>query len=238
MPLSPTASQIGPFLRKIPGVGRLEEGERSGLALRFGTIDEVLPDGGLPRGAVVEVASPYGLARASSIALAACAAAQADARLRGGEGTSGAWCAWIEAHSEAGKTSLFAPAVERAGVDLEHLLVIRPRPVDLARIAARVAQSRVFATIVVDLVGVPGHHVEARLDRWVAPVRRLAMAVEKTEATVILLTDSLAARAVPLPVAMRLEIDRPTASLLRISVAKERRGRVTMAVPVTLPAVA
>jgi recombination protein RecA len=193
---------------------------------------------------VVEIASPYGLARASSIALAACSSAQAEAKLRGDATTAGAWCAWIEASLEGDSSprakhgpasSLFAPAVARAGVDLGRLLVVRPTPADLARVAARVAQSRVFSVVVVDLAGVPGQRPEARLDRWVSAVRRLALAVEGTPSTVILLTDLLAPRAVPLPVALRLEIDRPSASLVRLAIAKDRRGRVARAVPVTLP---
>jgi recombination protein RecA len=238
--------EIAPSLRKIAGLSTGRPGFTTGgpasptLALRLGDIDDALPDGGLPRGAVVEVASPYGLGKASSIALAACAAAQAAAKLRGGEGTPGAWCAWLELTppgpaGSAHQTTLFAPAVARAGVDLARLLVIRPTAGDLARVAARAAQSLVFAAIVVDLAGVPGFRVDARLDRWVNPVRRLAMAIEGTETTVILLTDVLAPRALPLPVAMRIELERPKVDRLRLSIAKERRGRVANAVPVALP---
>jgi recombination protein RecA len=243
------APEDSPFLRKIAGVTvgpgvDLDSGRSRALPLHYGSIDEALPDGGLPRGAVVEIASPHGLARASSVALAACAAAQAEAKLRGGESTAGAWCAWLEpaaagaagALASASKTSLYAPAVARAGVDLARLLVIRPTPEDLARIAARTAQSRVFSAIVIDLVGVPGHRNEARLDRWVNPVRRLAMAVEGTETTVLLLTDALTPRALPLPVAMRVELERPSIDRLRVTIAKERRGRVARAVSVALPA--
>ncbi len=243
----PAPPESAPFLRKIPGVtlGRpaldLDEGRTRSLPVRLGGIDEALPDGGLPRGAVVELAAPYGLARATSIALAACAAAQEEARVRGGEGTTGAWCAWLEPASEAAagtgadKSSLFAPAVARAGVDLARLLVIRPPVEALARVAARAAQSRVFSVIVVDLAGVPGRRPEVRLDRWVNPVRRLAMAVEGLETTVILLTDALTPRALPLPVALRLEVERAAPDRIRLAVAKDRRGRVAPARQVTLP---
>jgi hypothetical protein len=241
----PSPPESAPFLRKIPGVtlGRpaldLDEGRTRSLPVRFGGLDEVLPDGGLPRGAVVELAAPYGLARATSIALAACAAAQEEARLRGGEGTTGAWCAWLEPTSEAAtgtdKVSLFAPAVARAGVDLARLLVVRPSLDALARVAARAAQSRVFSVIVVDLAGVPGRRPEVRLDRWVNPVRRLAMAVEGSETTIVLLTDAHAPRAMPLPVALRIEIDRAEEDVLMLRIAKDRRGRVAPAVAVSLP---
>jgi hypothetical protein len=243
-PNVPSPPESAPFLRKIPGVslGRaaLDEGGPKPLPVRFGGIDEALPDGGLPRGAVVELASPYGLARATSIGLAACAAAQAEAKLRAGEGTPGAWCAWVEPASSLpnhppDKTSLFAPAVARAGVDLGRLLVIRPALDALSRAAVRAAQSRVFAVIVVDLAGVPGCRPDVRLDRWVNPVRRMAMAVEGTEATVILLTDALALRTLPLPVAQRIEVERAASSHLRLTVAKDRRGRVAAPRPVMLP---
>jgi hypothetical protein len=244
----PAPPESAPFLRKIPGVtlGRptpdLDEGKgrTRSLPVRFGGLDEALPDGGLPRGAVVELAAPYGLARATSIALAACAAAQEEARLRGGEGTTGAWCAWLEPTNEAAsdKVSLFAPAVARAGVDLARLLVVRPSLDALARVAARAAQSRVFSVIVVDLAGVPGRRPEVRLDRWVNPVRRLAIAVEGLETTVILLTDDLTPRALPLPVALRIEVERAAPDRLRLTVAKDRRGRVAPARSVTLPSAA
>jgi hypothetical protein len=238
----PSPPGSAPFLKKIPGVSLgpaadLDGARARSLPLGFGGLDETLPDGGLPRGAVVELASPYGLARATSIALAACAAAQAEAKLRGGEGTAGAWCAWLEAapEGEADQTSLFAPAVARAGVDLARLLVVRPPLEALARVAARAAQSRVFSVIVIDLAGVPGRRPEVRLDRWVNPVRRLALAVEGMETTVLLLTDALAHRALPLPVALRLEVERTAVDRLRLTIAKDRRGRVAPPRPVMLP---
>lgn len=242
-PQIPAPPDSASFLRKIAGVtvGRPDQDVEGGtrvLPLRFGGIDALLPDGGLPRGAVVELAAPYGLARATSMALAACASAQAEAKLRGGEGTAGAWCAWIDPTAEASgadkgaekgppPTSLFAPAAARAGVDLTRLLVIRPPLEALSRVAARTAQSRVFSVIVVDLVGVPGRRPEVRLDRWVNPIRRLAMAVTGMETTIILLTDALAPRPLPLPVALRLELERAGVDRLLVSVAKDRRGRVS-----------
>ena len=107
--------------------------------------------------------------------------------------------------------------------------MVRPTFEALARVAVRTAQSRVFSVIVVDLVGVPGRRSgqDTRLDRWVNPVRRLAMAVAGMDTTVILLTDALASRPLPLPVALRLELERAAADRLLVSVAKDRRGRVS-----------
>jgi len=203
-----------------PAPDELDQGPKA-LPLRWGNIDQVLPDGGLPRGVVVEIAAPYGLARATSIALAACASAQAEAKLRGG---SAAWCAWIDS-----SLSLFAPAVARAGVELERLLVVRPSVEDLAKVAARVAASGVFSVIVIDLAGVPGKRSSQRLERWVNPTRRLALAAEGTETTIVLLTDACSPRPTPLPVALRLELDRASAENVVLRVAKDRRGRVAPA---------
>lgn len=218
------------------------------LPLDLVEINEVLPEGGLPRGGVVEIASPRGLARATSIALSACAAAQAEARLKGGEDTEGAWCAWIDPSA-----SLFAPAVAAAGVDLGRLLVVRPPLEALARVAVRMALSRAFLVLVVDTVGVPGAKGATSkqagrgargqraeegedLGRWINVVRKLSVAVEGSDATVLLMTDRLAARPMPLPVAMRLEVDRLDEGRLSVRVAKDRRGRVTQPAAVPLQA--
>lgn len=240
----------GPFdrasiLRKTQGTpleyGGLKNRGRKTRSVHFGGLDDVLPGGGLPRGAVVEIAAPYGLARATSIALSVCVSTQAEAKLLGGEGAAGAWCAWIEPTEElsrppsaVGVTSLFAPAIQQMGIDVARFLVMRPPAEALARVAVRVAASRVFSVLVIDLAGLPGYRFGGRLDRWVNPVRRLAMAVEALDTTVVLLTDSLVQRLLPLPVAMRLEIERAESRLL-VTVAKDRLGRVASARSVMLP---
>lgn len=200
------------------------------LPLGLWQVDEALPDGGFPRGAVVEISSPYGLARATSLALAACASAQSEAKLRGGDESAAAWCAFLDP-----ARTLFAPAVARAGVDLERLLVVQPSAEDLSRVAARVAASGVFAVVVVDLAGVPGQKSPQRLDRWVNSVRRLALAVEGTETSIVLLTDTHAQRSMTLPVALRIEVDRASTDRLVLRVAKDRRGRVAAASSIALP---
>jgi RecA/RadA recombinase len=207
-------------------------------------LDAVLPDGGLPRGAVVELAAPGALGNATTIALRAIAAAQAEARLRSGDArTVGAWCALLDPWS-----TLHAPALEAHGVDASRLLVVRPDVDALARVAVRVAESRAFALVVVDTACVPGAErteggrlaSSVRLERWGTVVRRLALAVERTDTTIVLVTDGLAKRVSPLPVALRLELARrpgwsidgassaagELAPRLVVQVAKERSGRV------------
>lgn len=221
-------------------------GRAKALPLGLRTVDASLPEGGLPRGAIVELTAPQGLARATTLALSLCASAQAEARLRGESDTRGAWCAWLDpvfsargsgspsASSAPNPGSLFAPAVARAGVDLERLLVVRPDLDDLARVAVRVAGCHAFSVVVVDTAGVPGCRGEARLDRWVTIVRRLALAVEGSDTTVLLLTDAAASRAMPLPAAMRIELERLGEDRLGLRVAKDRRGRVTGAQSIEL----
>jgi hypothetical protein len=212
--------------------GFASAGARKSLPLdgAFGAgLDALLPDQGLPRGLVVEVSAPRGLARATSFALAACASAQSEARLRGTEDTTGAYCAWVEPCA-----TLFAPAVVRAGVDPARLLVVRPTPDALPRTAVRVAQSGAFAVIVVDTALVPGALASPlRLDRFALVVRRLALAIEGTDTALVLLTELRASRAASLPVAIRLELERPNPETLLVRVAKDRRGRV--ASPRSLP---
>ena len=97
---------------------------------------------------------------------------------------------------------------------------------DLARKATRVVSSRVFAAVVIDTAGVLGARVETSLAAWATAVRRLALAAEGTDTVVLLLTDRDAARPLPLPVALRLELAQTGPEKLSVRVAKERRGHL------------
>lgn len=187
------------------------------LSSGFGRLDELLPDAGLPRGAVIEVAVAGGAAFGSSLALAACRSAQVLAQ--GGEG---AWCAFVDPG-----TSLHAPAVAAAGVALERLLVLRPPLEALSRVSLRLVEAQVFACLVIDLVGVPGAAFSVPLARWTRIVRRLALTAANTDSSVILLTALDAPRPLPLPVALRLELTRVGRHQLRLQIAKERLGRIS-----------
>jgi hypothetical protein len=213
-------ARFGPELRRIePGLGHAPA-----LSLGWPELDALLPDRGLPRG-VVELAAPHALGGATSVALAAVRAAQGrDAR---------AWCAWVDPEA-----SLYAPGVAMAGVDLTRLLVVRPPRADLGRIAVKVASAKAFDVVVVDVDPVPGSRARGKAE---APRRRgrptfkgelfarkLALAAEEGGATVLLLTDALAPRAVPWPVALRIELAQAPDGLLA-RVAKDRRGRVALA---------
>lgn len=213
---------------------------RSVLALDWPELEHALPDRGLPRG-VVEIAALPRLHGKASSAMRSCPES-----MRGG-GTSiaiaamralhaadaQAWCAWITpAHADV--PSLYAPALAQAGVDLERLLVVRPAPQALARTVVKVASSGAFGLVVVD---VPQRHdlggtkttskrsvgATPAHDAGAVVVRKLALAAEENGTTSLLLTSALAPRAVPWPVAMRIEVERrPDA--LSIRVTKDRRG--------------
>jgi len=211
------------------------DAEKNVLSLDWPELERVLPDRGFPRG-VVEIASPItkqGAMRggATTIALSAIRAVHAsDPR---------AWCAWI---TEAQGPPLYAPAVAQAGVDLERLLVVRPQPADLARTVVKVASSGAFDLVVIDApAGLDGRLTiadagaktavrrtapsRARVDGSVV-VRKLALAAEEQGTTFVVLTNVFTSRAVPWPVALRIEVERrPEAIALRVT--KDRRGRAS-----------
>jgi hypothetical protein len=203
------------------------------LPIGWPELERVLPDRGLPRG-VVEIASPVGKhgairGGATTIALRAMRAVhEADER---------AWCAWIV---PARGTPPYAPAVAQAGVDLERLLVVRPEPAAVARTVVKVGTSGAFDLVVVDaLGGLDGRLAQKPLSGLLARcarssnradgsvvVRKLALAAEEKGTTFVLLTDAYAARPVPWPVALRLEVERRQESLA-IRITKDRRGRAS-----------
>jgi recombination protein RecA len=189
------------------------------LSLGWPELEAALPDGGLPRG-VVELAAPRALGGAASIALAAIHAAHArDPK---------AWCAWVDPEA-----TLYAPGVAFAGVDLERLLVVRPPRAEMARVAVKVAASRAFDVIAVDVDVVPGATASAaappKKKRGAWPmdvlVRKLALLAAEGGATILLLSDSSSPRAMTWPVALRLELSQ-TPDAIALRVAKDRRGRV------------
>ena len=226
------------FGAKVGAADALREGRV--LSLDWPELDDALPDHGLPRG-VVELAAPGALGGGASIACAAMRAAHAKDRR--------AWCAWIDPEA-----TLHAPGLASAGVDLSRLLVVRPPRAELARVAVKVAASRAFDVIAIDVDVVPGAIAPDEDDARARPptrrkgmapdgasarnarcgphettlVRKLALLAEEGGASVLLLTDSTRPRAQPWPVALRLELSRaPSAIALRV--AKDKQGRVGLA---------
>lgn len=191
--------------------------DRLALEESFGLrgIDEALA-GGLPRGGVVEITAPMGRGRATSLALIACAAAQQRAVSLGGS----TWCAWVDP-----SRSLYGPGVEAQRVDPSRFLLALPEPALFPRTVVRVAESRAFSVVVADASQLGPE--QASLERWPTTVRRLSLAVEGTDCTVLLLTDAGARRSLPLPTAARIELSRSTLDAVSMRVAKDRFGKIT-----------
>jgi recombination protein RecA len=207
--------QHGVRIGQSPGEGAADRGYSLGVA----ALDRVLPDHGLPRGSVIELSSHGGSALGTSLGLAACRAAQ-QAAVQCGGGMP--WCAFLDPSN-----TLYAPGVAAAGVALERLLVVRPSLETLSRIALRIVESAACAVTVIDLLGVPGQALSANLTAWLRVVRRLAMGVDGTARSVILLTDAAEQRPLPLPVAQRIELTRPSEGKLTVRVVKDKHGRVS-----------
>jgi hypothetical protein len=230
LPLVDLLSLLGSRVESAEALGAgAEQREESGrLSLDWPELDAALPDGGLPRG-VVELAAPRALGGGASIALAAVRAAHVR--------NAKAWCAWIDPEG-----TLYAPGLVAAGVDLPRLLVVRPPRAELARVAVKIAASRAFDVIAIDMDPFPGAVAPdtSRASRshkraWPSEVlvRKLALLAAEGGATVLLLTDATLPRAVPWPVALRLEITRKPESIA-LRVAKDRRGRGGLAKTVPL----
>ena len=219
MALPATLAQISPALAKA-GVrlGSANRPESAGLPLGIESLDAVLPDQGILRGGVVELAVSGPSALATSLALHAVRAVQ----LAEKDTPSGAWCAFVDPSS-----TLYAPGVRSFGVELERLLVVRPPLEALGRTAVKLAESSAFSLVVVDTLGTLGRSLDVSLAAWGRIVRRLSMAVDGTRRSVLLVTDAREQRALPLPVAQRIELSQPQSGKLGVRVAKDRRGRIT-----------
>jgi recombination protein RecA len=187
------------------------------LSLGLPELDEALPQGGLQRGAVVELQVQGAASLASSLGLMACRTAQREG-LQHGEMP---WCGFIDPSQ-----SLYAPGVCQLGVQLKRLLIVRPSLESLQHVAVRMASSRCFSVLVIDTVGVAGSELNVSLGTWPKVVRRLALALEGTMSTVLLITSSDAHRPLALPVAQRIELCRTAEQKLMLQVAKDRQGRV------------
>lgn len=217
------AERFSPALARALRSGSAN-GPTSERGFSMGALDAALPDAGLPRGAVVELALGEGVP-GTSLVLAACHSVQQNAESLG---ASVPWCAFVDPTE-----TLHAPGVVEAGVRLDRLLVARPPAAAVARTVLRLAKSAAFELVIVDLIGVRGASLRTALDSWPRLIRRLALEVDGTGRSVILLTDARAPRALPLPVAQRVEISRPALDKLVARVAKDRRGFITQPRPIT-----
>jgi recombination protein RecA len=177
----------------------------------FATLEELLPDRGYPQG-VVELCAPHRLGGATSLALGAIAALHA--------ADPEAHAAWIDPDG-----ALYAPGVLAAGVDLARLFVVRPPWERMTETAVKVASSSAFPLVVVD-VDPQGPHAGRRPlgSRGELFVRKMQLAAESAQGTVLMLTDAHAGRS-SLPVTMRLRLERRKHAV-SVRIDKDRHGRV------------
>jgi recombination protein RecA len=219
------AERFSPALSRALHLGSAGSKANSNEGVAFGipALDAVLPDGGLLRGGVVELAVGEGVP-ATSLALSACEALQ---RSHQSQGRALPWCAFVDPSG-----TLYAPGVVESGVRPERLLVVRPPLEALSRTVLKLAKSPAFELILVDTIGVPGASVRVALDQWPRIIRRLALELQSSERSIVLLTDRTLPRALPLPVAQRIDVTRPARDRLMVQVSKDRRGHITPLRPV------
>lgn len=182
-------------------IRRLQAAPRSYLvALRTGVtaFDALFPDGGLPLGTAVELWGEAASGR-TSLALRAVSAAVREQRL----------CAWVD-----GPRELYPPAASALGVDLEALLIVRPRaPGQLVWTAVQLLRSGAFACVVLDLT-----HTGVRLQ--LPEGKKLQDAAQKGGSLLVMLTPKNA----PGDGMMRLSTEAQGIAGLRVEVLRSRRG--------------
>lgn len=181
-------------------------------------VDRFLPEGGFPRGAIVELAVAGAAAHATSIALAACRSAQQQTRLHGEVG----WCAFLDPSG-----SLYGPGLVEAGLDIGRILVARPPTGSLEKAALRIVESQAFSVVVVDTTSGFARAESESLAAWPRVVRRLALSLSQSSTCVILVTDLHAHRPLPLPTAVRVELKNAAPGQVQMRIAKERQGRIS-----------
>jgi hypothetical protein len=200
-------------------IRQLQAAPRSYVAtLRTGVeaFDGLLPAGGFPLGQAVELCGEAASGR-TSLALRAVAAAHRERRL----------CAYVDGPGE-----LYPPAAAAMGVDLERLLIVRPKAADqLVWTAVQLARSGAFACVVLDLTRGPA--LEARKASGVRlsqpESRKLADAAVKGGGLLLLLTSPEA----PADGMLRLRTEARGAAGLTVEVVRSRQG--SMGGRTTLP---
>jgi hypothetical protein len=119
-----------------PSVQGAGAGGGTGLATGLEPLDRALAEGGLPLGVSV-LGSPKAVGGASEVAARTLARLQRERPCLVG---------WVDP-----SRSLFAPGLERRGIDLARLVVLRPHGENRAMGALELVSSGVFAAVVVDL---------------------------------------------------------------------------------------
>lgn len=197
-------------LLQHPGIwrgDRLAEAEADTLPSGFPELDEQLPGGGWPRGALTEIL----LAREGIGELRLLL----PALVRASQGAG--WLAWV-----APPHLPYAPALGAAGVRLEHLLVAQPKSADDAWWTAEQALRSGACSAVLAWLQSPD---ERRM-------RRLQLGAETGRALGVLFR-SAAAAGERSPAALRLQLE-STPQGLAVHILKRRGGRLERPVLIDL----
>lgn len=211
------AARFSPALARALNVGSEAGLARQGFGFGIEALDAALPDAGLACGGVIELSLAEG-APGTSLALSLIRSLQIR-RQQAGQAVP--WAAFVDPGG-----TLYAPGVAAAGVNLERLLVVQPSLEALSRTAIRLGRSKAFELVIIDALGVPGASHEVQLRAWPRLVRRLALEIDGSSRSIVLLTSASAPRSLPLPVAQRIEVARPALDRLIVRVVKDRQGRV------------
>jgi hypothetical protein len=175
----------------------------------FAVLDDVLPGGGWPSGALTEIlAAREGVGEVSLLAPAL-------ARLSWEE--SG-WIAWI-----APPHVPYAPALQAAGIDLSRFVVVNPRSTSEALWATRQALDGNCCSAVLSWLSVPDHQ----------SLRRLQLATEGRRTAAFLFRPASAARDFS-PAPLRLSLE-PAGDRLTVHVLKRRGALLPRPVLLDLP---
>lgn len=193
-----------------PGIWRGDQCAPSGedaLPTGFAELDELLPGGGWPRGALTEILCAREGIGELRLLLPALSRASAQS----------GWLAWV-----APPHVPYAPALAVAGVDLKHLLVAQPRTVADAWWTAEQALRSGACSAVLAWLRAPD---ERRM-------RRLQLAAETGRTWGVLFRPATAAQERS-PAALRLRLE-ATAGGLAVHIIKRRGGQVSKPVVVNL----
>lgn len=181
----------------------------AGIATGFAVLDDVLPGGGWPVGAVTEIlTASQGIGELGLLAPALARLSQEAAR----------WIVWV-----APPHLPYAPALQAAGVDLSRLVVVRPHSASEALWATRQALASDCCSAVLAWLNAPDHQ----------SLRRLQLAAESTRSAAFLFRPAFTQRDFsPAPLRLFLE---PAGNRLAVHVLKRRGPRLARPVLLDLP---
>lgn len=191
-----------------PRVWRARSRTRGGRGLSSGyeVLDRHLPDGGWPQQSLTEILTgDYGI---GELQLLMPALANLSIEEPGAGNTEPGWIAWV-----APPFQPYAPALQKCGIDLDRLLIVRPR--DNSEVLWSAEQALSSGTCAAVLLW------PEKLDDQAS--RRLQLAAEKGRSWAVAFRP-LSARSQPSAAALRIELQAGVQAT-RLHILKSRGGR-------------